>query len=301
MGTLVYGMENTESNRNRSSGWKYAKKDGHAFEDLFAHQVMEDKDMYAKLRNVAGLGDDTYPVSASTTHDRVMPKSVFGDTTTSKTDVTVFVSEGAPLDISLKKPSTKSGQVLLCKLERFLRLIETKSKKPTPLSVRWALRAFLGETDGMPISKFAPNAIMLGPVIKRHGVAAELYQNRLYGSTLAASYPEEWQSLQDWFKVNMAEITDCCFRSGMCADALDERSTAEYVFVGSLGSFFTVSSLVEASRDWVVTPSSSGYYKGSTLRMPWGFLQGHRPGKDEGPYQVQFHWVAKDMLALLGK
>jgi hypothetical protein len=230
-----------------------------------------------------------------------MPKSVFGDTTTSKTDVTVFISEGAPLDISLKKPSTKSGQVLLCKLERFLRLIESKSKKPTPPSVRWALRAFFGETDGLPISKFSPRAVMLGPVIKRHGVAAELYQNRLYGSTLAASYPEEWQSLQDWFMENMAEITDCCFRSGMCADALDERSTAEYVFVGSLGRFFTVSSLVEASRGWVVTPSSSGYYKGSTLRMPWGFLQGHRPGKDEGPYQVQFHWSVKDMLALLGK
>ena len=294
-------MKEEDKKRDRSSGWKHAKKDGHAYEDQFADQVMEDQDLYGKLRNVAGLGSGTFPVRASTTHDRVMPKSVFGDTTTSKTDVTVFVSEGAPLDISLKKPSTKSGQVLLCKLERFLRLIESKSKKPTPPSVRWALRAFFGETEGLPVSKFAPRAVMLGPVIKRHGVAAELYQNRLYGSTLAASYPEEWQSLQDWFMENMAEITDCCFRSGMCADALDERSTAEYIFVGSLGRFFTVSSLVEASRGWVVTPSSSGYYKGSTLRMPWGFLQGHRPGKDEGPYQVQFHWAVKDMQALLGK
>jgi hypothetical protein len=107
--------------------------------------------------------------------------------------------------------------------------------------------------------------------------------------------------LQAWFRENMAEVTDCCFRSGMCADALDERSTAEYVFVGYLGRFFTVHSLVEASKDWLVIPSSSGYYKGSTLKMPWGFLQGHRPGKDEGPYQVQFHWSAKDMLSLLGE
>ncbi len=287
--------------RDRSSGWKYAKEDGHAFEDQFAQQVMEDRELYGKLRDVAGLNEGTYPVRASTTHDRAMPKSVFGDTTTSKTDVTVFLSEGEPLDISLKKPSTKSGQVLLCKLERFFRLIESKSKKPTPPSVRWALSAFFGETDGMPISKFAPRASLLGPVIKRHGEAAELYQNRLYGSTLAASYPEEWHCLQGWFRDNMAEITDCCFRSGMCADALDERSTAEYVFVGCLGRFFTVSSLADSSREWLVTPSCSGYYKGSTLRMPWGFLQGHRPGRDEGPYQVQFHWVAKDMLSLLGK
>jgi len=294
-------MDQNGEKHDRSSGWKYAKRDGHAFEDHFANQVMEDRELYGKLSDVAGLGEGTYPVRASTTHDRVMPKSIFGDATTSKTDVSVFLSKGAPLDISLKKPSTKSGQVLLCKLERFLRLIESKSKKPTPPSVRWALRAFFGETEGLPVSKFAPRAVMLGPVIKRHGVAAELYQNRLYGSTLAASYPEEWQSLQAWFSEKMAEITDCCFRSGMCADALDERSTAEYVFVGSLGKFFTVSSLVDASRDWLVTPSSSGYYKGSTLKMPWGFLQGHRPGKDEGPYQVQFHWAAKDMLTLLGK
>lgn len=294
-------MQEADNKRNRSSGWRHAKKDGHAFEDQFACEVMENPDLFGKLRNVAGLRDSVFPVRATTTHNQVMPKSVFGDTTTSKTDVTVFMSEGDPLDISLKKPSTKSGQVLLCKLERFLRLIEIKSNKPTPPSVRWALKAFFGETDGLLITKYAPHASMLGPVIKRHGVEAELYQNRLYGSSLAASYPEEWQSLQDWFMENMAEITDCCFRSGMCADVLDERSTAEYVFVGRLGRFFTVSTLVEASRGWVVTPSSSGYYKGSTLRMPWGFLQGHRPGKDEGPYQVQFHWAVKDMLALLCK
>jgi hypothetical protein len=142
-------MQEEDKMRDRSSGWKHAKKDGHAYEDLFANQVMEDQDLYGKLRDVAGLGDSVFPVRASTTHNRAMPKSVFGDATTSKTDVTVFVSEGEPLDISLKKPSTKSGQVLLCKLERFLRLVESKSKKPTPLSVRWALRAFFGETDGL--------------------------------------------------------------------------------------------------------------------------------------------------------
>ncbi len=294
-------MQDDDKKRDRSAGWKHAKRDGHAYEDQFAHQVMEDQDLYGKLRDVAGLSYGSFPVRASTTHNRAMPKSVFGDATTSKTDVTVFVSEGEPLDISLKKPSTKSGQVLLCKLERFLRLIESKSKKPTPPSVRWALSAFFGETDGLPITKFAPHAVMLGPVMRSRGIQAELYQNRLYASTLAASYPEEWQSLQGWFMENMAEITDCCFRSGMCSDALDERSTAEYVFVASLGRFFTVSSLVESSCNCLVVPSSRGKYKGSTLRMPWGFLQGHRPGKDEGPYQVQFHWAAKDMLALLGK
>jgi len=294
-------MNKDTEKRNRSSGWQYAKQDGHAFEDHFAQLVMEDISLYGKLRSAAGLHEDVYPIRASTSHDSEMPMSIFGDRTTSKTDVTVYLNGGDPLDISLKKPSTKSGQVLLCKLDRFLRLIEVKSGKATPSAVNWALRAFFGETEGSPILKFAPRADLLGPMIKRHGERAEIYQNRLYASTIASSYPEEWQELIKWFVANMEEITDCCFRSGMCADDIDQRSTAEFVFVGCLGRFFTVKSLVEASRGWLVTPSSRGYYKGSTIDMPWGFLQGHRPGKDNGPYQVQFHWKAKDIVELLAK
>lgn len=294
-------MNKETEKRNRSSGWQYAKQDGHAFEDQFANMVLEDADLYGKLRSVAGLNEDVYPTHASTTHNSEMPISVFGDRTSAKTDVTVFLNMGEPLDVSLKKPSTDAGQVLLCKLDRFLRLIEVKSGKPIPRSVGWALAAFFGETEGMPILKFAPRAELLGPIMKRHSERAEIYQNRLYASTLASSYPEEWDELRAWFSANMDEITDCCFRSGMCADDMDQRSTAEYIFVGCLGRFFTAKSLVDASRGCLISPSAGRYYKGSTIKMPWGVLQGHRPGKDSGPYQVQFHWKAKDIVELLGK
>jgi hypothetical protein len=55
-------MQEDDKKRDRSSGWKHAKKDGHAYEDQFADQVMEDQDLYGKLRDVAGLGGGTFPV-----------------------------------------------------------------------------------------------------------------------------------------------------------------------------------------------------------------------------------------------
>jgi hypothetical protein len=292
-------MSNTSSNRNRSSGWSYAKRDGHDYEDKFAIEVKEGQSLYKKLCNVAGIPNNVLPVDATTSHDRPKPLSVFGDHTTSKTDVTVYLRKGGPLDISVKKPSTKSGQVLLCRLDRFVKLIEKKTGRPIPQNAIWALKAFFGETDGIKILEFAPKVKFTGPIIKKHRAFAEIYQNRLYASTLSQSYPKEWYSLQSWFRSNINEITDCCFRSGFCSDEADERSTAEYVYVGCLARFFTVASISKASEKWEIIPSSNGYYKGSTIIMPWGFLQGHRPGEDSGPYQVQFHWRAKDIVRLL--
>jgi hypothetical protein len=292
-------MEKKPGNRGRSEGWQHAIQDGHAFEDAFAKKIVEDRLFFENLREIAELSEGTYPVKASTTHDRPMPLSVFGDRTTSKTDVNVFINEGDPLDISIKKPSTGSGQVLLCKLARFLSLIEHKSGKPIPANVRWTLKALFGETDGMPITAYAPEAKLLSPQIKRHKQQAEVYQNRLYPSTIARSYPEHWNDLKTWFSEHMAEITDCCFRSGMCDDNCDSLTTAEFIYIGYLNKFYTVKSIVEASLTREVNYSQTGYYKGSTILMPWGFLQGHRPGENNGPYQLQFHWRGKDIIELL--
>jgi hypothetical protein len=262
---------------------------------------MEDTSLFGMLRETAELSEKTYPIKAEPTHNKEMPWSIFGDRTAAKTDVNVFVNEGNPLDISIKKPSTKSGQVLLCKLARFLSLIERKSGGPIPANVKWTLRAIFGETDGISIMDFAPEAKLLSPQIKRHKLQAEVYQNRLYPSTIAQSYPNRWNELKAWFSEHMAEITDCCFRSGMCDDNRDSHVTAEFIYIGYLGKFYTTKSIIEASLPHVINYSQTGYYKGSTILMPWGFLQGHRPGENDGPYQVQFHWRGKDILELLQK
>ena len=294
-------MDKKAGNRGRSEGWQHAIQDGHAFEDAFAKKIVEDRLFFENLREIAGLPQGTYPVKASTTHDRPMPLSIFGDRTTAKTDVNVFINEGGPLDISIKKPSTDSGQVLLCKLARFLSLIELKSGKPIPANVRWTLKALFGETDEMSIMDYAPEAKLLSPQIKRHKQQAEVYQNRLYASTIANSYPQKWDDLKKWFTEHMAEITDCCFRSGMCDDNCDSLTTAEFIYLGYIDKFCAVKSIINASLPHVVDFSQKGYYRGSTISMPWGFLQGHRPGENDGPYQVQFHWRGRDIVELLKK
>jgi hypothetical protein len=227
--------------RNRSSGWQHANKDGHAYEDFFAKDIITNASLFGLLRETAELSEKTYPIKAVPTHNREMPLSIFGDRTTAKTDVNVFVNEGDSLDISIKKPTTKGGQVLLCKLARFLGLIEHKSGKSIPTNVRWTLKALFGETDGMTIMDYAPQAKLLSPQIKRHKQQAEVYQNRLYASTIAMSYPQEWDDLKKWFSEHMAEITDCCFRSGMCDDNSDSLTTAEFIYIG-----YKITSIMES-------------------------------------------------------
>lgn len=285
--------------RGRSEGWQHAKISGHKFESDFAAQILKDHDLFNSLSFVAKLDRIDRPISACITSEDKKPKSIFGDFTIAKTDVTVTTKTGRYLDLSIKKPSTNSGQIFLCRLARFLDLIKIKTKKDIPKEVEWTLRSFFGETNGLKITEFAPKAQFLGPKIKKHKLLAEIYQNRLYASTIKLSYPDQWMSTQTFFKQNIDIITDCCFRSGMNDDIKEPRTTADYIYIGSIRRFVAVEALIDKSSGWNIFPGDKGYYKGSTIKMPWGFLQVHRPGEDHGPYQVQFHWNVKDMIRIL--
>jgi hypothetical protein len=160
----------------------------------------------------------------------------------------------------------------------------------------WALRAFTGETGGISIKEFAPNATICSPMIRKHAMRAEDYQNRLYASTIALSYSRPWKALSSWLNSNMRFLTELVFRHGYSADV---RGYADFIYYGCENRFIPVAKLAEKSADFRVGPSSRGYYAGSTILMPWGFLQVHRPGKDHGPYLMQFHHNYDQIAALM--
>jgi hypothetical protein len=63
---------------------------------------------------------------------------------------------------------------------------------------------------------------------------------------------------------------------------------------------FLIEDLACRSQGRTVLPSSNGGVNpGSTIVLPWGFLQAHHPGKESGPYQLQFHHDLDDIDALM--
>lgn len=280
--------------RNRSQGWQHAKISGHEYEQTFAKESMlPSSEIYLAVMTMAELDG----VKGSLTGAVVAGEwvsDVFGALTPAKSDATLEYSCGSRHRISIKKPSASGGQAHLTKLDRFLRVLEIKGIA-IPSEVKWVFQAFTGETNGMPIAQFAAGVEINSPIIKKHGMKAELYQNRLYPSTIEAQFPARWQTFRVWFEKNLPEITRLCFSTGYCSEVANH---ADCLFWGKTKRFYDLKRLILNMRGQKIEPSRRGYYAGSTITLPWGFLQPHRPGKSEGPYQLQFHYSMDEIASL---
>lgn len=290
-----------KSTRGRSEGWRHAKISGHKFEQEFATRVLDSQSDEFKvlMRFAEEIGISGKPISVDS--KKGVTKVIdFTDNlkTQSKTDVSITFDSGNKINISLKKPTVVHGQAHLTTLKRFFERINFFSDEKIPDEVVFVFKAFTGETDGKKILEFAPSADLKSPKIKKHNVQAEIYQNRLYISTIQKAYQEEWESFQQWFRKNMPLITKIVLSSGY---AKEESDFADAIYYGKEKQFFDLKKIEKLSVEYNVDKKDVGYYAGSTLSLPWGYLQLHRPGKKEGPYQMQFHHDYRDIVKLYTK
>lgn len=277
--------------RNRSQGWQHAKISGHLFEDEFLKEILKGNSAIRISLNcfLKGKNIKSYPIQGDSQIGKKKFNGIFGKKTTPKTDVIVLLNDNKKLKISIKKPSSNSGQLHLSIYQSFMDCIEhyigfanEKERK----DIDWVFRAFTGNTGGKKIFCFANKARPLGPIIKKHDEYAEIYQNRLYASTIREFYFDEWEVFSNYFKTNFIKITKILFSMGYCSDP---SLFADIIYYGCSNLFYKIADMASYSKNFQIEPSPNGYYKGSTINMPWGFLQVHRPGKHEGPYQLQFH------------
>ena len=287
------------SGRDRSKGWQFAKLNGHRYETTFCDKVKKgiDKEFNEKLMEcVKKLGVNDEPVDCDSSSGKSMVDDIFGGKTQSKKDITVKFQDDKVVNFSIKKPSTIGGQVHLSTLSRFLDAMEIITGRPVPNEVKWVFRAFTGETEGNTIKEFTGGAKLHGPIIAKHNELAEIYQNRLYASTLEIEFSKKWDAFNSWFNGYMPEITRLLFSTGYCKNPEDFATILHY---GNGCHFLIIDDLIKATKGREIYPSKHGYYKGSTLIMPWGFLEVHRPGKHEGPYQLQFHHNRDSILEIM--
>lgn len=262
--------------RNRSQGWQHAKLTGHRNEDLAAQLVRSDSAVQKRLLRCAHLEgvyveDVEYGGLCETDVDCVL-----GGRTKSKTDLWLYLSNGKRLNVSIKKED--KGQVFLIGIERFIQGYELQYQEEIPPEVCRALSLYFGcaEDTLELVRSFG------------HLPDLELRKHRLTAATLNAYDPRLCTALLRWVNGHISQLFDFCFARGLASKREDWAQIVWYVnLVGesALDQMFYLPDLRE-----IIPPTAFYGAKncGSTIQLPFGFVQWHSPRKVI-PGSMQFH------------
>lgn len=273
--------------RNRAEGWKHAKLSGHSNETIITDKINLDnkfKEALAKRLNIKS----TLKLATVGGLNETNVFDVFGGKTKSKTDL-VLEWESNKTNISIKKSA--GGQVYLIGVNRFIDGFEKQFDKVIPADVERAIRLFIaGAHDVQEILEEKRLSVGVRTQIRVY----EKVKNRLTWQTLEKYNIELTECLLDWFKSNIKELALFCFQRGLAANKEDWADFVWYhneVQEEVKDSLFNINEMVEelASKKSIaqIMPGIAG--GGTTIRLPFGFLQWHQA-------QIQFHHQQKALL-----
>lgn len=276
--------------RNRSGGWKYAKRSGHKNEDRAASDLennVEEQKRLLKLINRESC--QIVRVFAGGIHENDVP-CILGDRPTkSKSDIDVFLNNGEFYGVSVKK--SFSGQVYLIKLKRFIEGFETIYGVKIPEAVKNAMHLFWGDISPDEIKK----------IVTEYSSAYNEYEiskNRIVGEVLEKYNANYYELLLSWFQNNITDIFDFCFSRGLASRPQDWATIIWYkneIHGNHLDHFFLTKDLEKVIGNFEV---SYGKINGqTTIQLPFGFVQWHSP-KNTIPGNMQFHHKYDKILAL---
>ena len=279
--------------RNRAEGWQHAKLSGHENEDLVTELVMKSPSIQEELLRCANKLGNIVGIAEGGLCEKEVP-SVLGDGTKSKPDLKMQLSTGEHLNISIKKST--AGQVFLIQPERFVDGFEKQYGKSIPQEVKRAIMLYFGKADD---TIQIVNQFSTIPALKKY----ELRKWRVTKDTMDRYNPTLSKCLIKWFRENIVEVFDFCFVRGL---AKNERDWADVIWYKNLlggeedpDTLFDMQNLkdkIYAHRSMVTYGSR---YGGSTIQMPFGFLQYHNPPK-KYPSQncMQFHHKLVELKSL---
>jgi len=259
--------------RNRSEGWKHAKLSGHENERLLK-QMLDDGN--SDLLETLGMQRaDIASIDIGGLKETNVP-CVIGGTTKSKTDC-VIVAGSKIRNISLKKGN---GQVYLITVDRFINGFEKQYNVTIPEIVKRGIALYWGTANDTL------------EIVDKVGTkkAYETRKHRLSGDTLRLYDEKIYNDLVAWFTYEAANIFDFCFSKGLASNVNDH---AEYIwYYNTLGennnnSLYSVSELKAAvveNPQAMYSPKAGG----TTIWLPFGFVQWHSPTKVI-PGCMQFH------------
>lgn len=284
--------------RNRSEGWKYAKKGGHKLEEMLKKKIKNDPGFSSEFHfMVFGKAFNGEADASGGGKGAKKVPSVVGHLTQPKVDLTVKWKNGSTARISIKK--SLGGQVWLVSLKNFLAALDGHYGIFPGKRVVEGLGLFIGAPgfkEKIDLQK--PN--LKGP-LHRNGKSLEVHQGRLCANTIIKNLPDHWNELIEWFNINIISIADLCFSKGLCKYPEDQADVLWYFDLKqekSLGINRTIriKDILEKLKD-LKNPCSAGEKNcGTTIQLPFGFLQMHSPGETN---EMQFHHSFQKLEALL--
>lgn len=279
----------SENKRNRSEGWKHAKLSGHNNENRVKDLLDNDKE-YAEqfITRIGCENKKIKSISIGGLHETSVP-SIAGKKTKSKTDLKIFFDNGKIKNISIKK--SLGGQLYLVRVNNFIDFFERQFNTTIPTKAQRALKLFWADAEDSVqiIKKYADknNKIIFEQQIRHKSLNATTLQR--YDKSL-------YDSLLNWFKNNMFELTKLAFSMGAVKSSLE---WPEFVwYKNSLGEndideIFNIEKLCTVSKKYAESKTSYGDKNGgTTIQLPFGFVQWHQQ-------QMQFHhqyFKIKDLL-----
>ncbi|MBR6939474.1 MAG: hypothetical protein IKH65_01570 [Clostridia bacterium] len=277
------------SDRNRAEGWQHAKLTGHKNEELVAKLTESDVSIQKRLLDCAHIPSNViiskveYGGLCESDVDCVLD----GGKTKSKTDMWLYLSNGKRLNVSIKKDD--GGQVYLISIDRFIRGFEVQFNKKIPNDVKRAISLYFGSAEDtlQIINQFASK-----------NKALETRKHRLVAETLKAYDTALYSALLKWVNDNIGELFDFCFSKGLAKNPSDWADIVWYINLIGENDFDTMINLSEL-RNKVPTSAEYGTKNGgSTIQLPFGFVQWHSPRKII-PGNIQFHHNYNKILDLI--
>lgn len=263
--------------RDRAAGWQHAKLSGHKNESE-VERLFDSENFRASFSKRLGIGEIVSVHIGGLRETDV--QSVFGDKTKSKTDLTIVLKDGSPVNVSIKKSA--GGQVYLIGVDRFVEGFEKQFDKEISTQIKELLYIYFfgsSQTDVLLNNPqvIAEESINLISYQKKH--------NRLVWQSLCNWDKKMAEKLLQWFRDNIGEIAEYCFARGL---AKEEKDWAQYIwYINLLGEddtdeIFSISDIKDAMLSHMKEVYPSSQNGGSTIQLPFGFVQWHQQ-------KMQFH------------
>ena len=268
------------SKRNRSEGWIHAKRSGHANEQYVEELISQDSTFqleFLKRLGKEGVLITNYNIGGL--YEKNV-ECILGGCTKSKTDLKVSLSDGSSFNISIKK--SLNGQVYLIGVDRFIEGFERQYTTEIPEHIKEAISLFWGTSDNILaiVEKYGANKEYEK---RKHRLVAETL--KLYNQTL-------YSEMLEWFKTNIDLIFDFCFSKGLARDSSEWADIIWYINgfgENDVDEMFLISELKEIFSQKENTSVEYGTRGGgTTIQLPFGFVQWHCPSKVI-PGEMQFH------------
>jgi hypothetical protein len=277
------------SERNRSEGWLFAKLDGHRNEEELGVILRESSELTNLLHEIVFQEDQTSQPKVLVDGSKHVP-SILGSSTTSKIDIDLVWST-KKLGLSVKK--SNAGQVWLVGLDKFFKALTLTTGQTTPQEVELVLSLFVG---GENLNKFQQEfSDGLNRSVNESFYDQQVHQNRLVLNSIDKLIPEALSTTFEFLRANLRIMTELMFFKGLASKSEDCAEIVIYNQVYSGRNVFSKADLLSAidsarNLEKVVSGNRNG---GSTIQLPTGFLQMHKP---QGKNLLQFHHNYEKLL-----